>query len=148
MAREFYPFMDPQLVKENVNPIPRCKEYDYNMDLQQFKHKDGKMYFVYDNEALKIKIWKLFMSQRFRWAIFPNVYGNELETLMGQAYTQGYVNAEAERFVREAIKRNLSDYIIKLEDFEVFFNDGTLDVKFRVVSIYGTFYISGMEVIF
>lgn len=143
---EFYPFMDPQLVKENFIEKPAAKEYAYDMDSARFKTKDGKMYFVYENEALKVKLWKLFMSERSRWVVFPWSYGHELETLIGQAYTQGYVNSEAERFVKEAIKRALEDYIIRLEEFRVKFEEGTLYIDFRAITIYGKLEMNNLQI--
>lgn len=134
---EFYPFTDPQLVKEVIKEVPLASEYAYDMDTAQFKYKNGKMYLVYKNEALKIKIWKLFMSEMYKWVVFPWSYGHELETLIGQAYTQGYVNSEAERFIKEAIFTNLGDYIKELESVKVNFDEGVLYVSFLAVTIYG-----------
>ena len=89
---DFYPFIDPQLVKENFIEPPIASEYAYDMDTARFKYKNGRMYLVYKNEALKIKIWKLFMTELYKWVVFHWTYGHELETLIGKAYTQGHVN--------------------------------------------------------
>lgn len=145
---EIYPFMDPELIEIEPEQTPICSEFAYDFSTRQFKHEEGKMFLVYEKEALKIKIWKLFMTSRLRYAIFPNVYGNDLETLIGRAYTQGYINSEAERFVKEAIRLNLSNWIERIEDLKITFNDGTLEIFFRVISIYGTFEMDGLEVIF
>lgn len=143
---DFYPFIDPQLVKENFIEPPIASEYAYDMDTARFKYKNGRMYLVYKNEALKIKIWKLFMTELYKWVVFPWTYGHELETLIGQAYTQGYVNSEAERFVKEAIERALSDYIIRLEEFKVNFEDGVLYINFKAITIYGQLVVNNLIV--
>ena len=145
---EIYPFMDPQELEEVQTGPPPCTEFAYDFPTRQFLSKNGKNYLVKDKEALKIKIWKLFMTARLRHAIFPNLYGNDLETLIGKAYTTGYINSEAERFVREAVKLNLSPWVKRIEDLSVNFNEGTLEINFRVVSIWGVFDIVGLEVIF
>lgn len=142
---DLYPFMDPERIGVVRTP-PRAAEYAYDMGTASFKHKDGKMYLVYDNDALKIKIWKLFMTERYRWLVFDWDYGHELETLVGKAYTQGYINSEAERYCREAIDRALSDYIRRLDDFSVKFDDGILYISFIAVTIYGTLPIYGMPI--
>ncbi|MET3616723.1 hypothetical protein ABID14_000343 [Peptoniphilus olsenii] len=143
---DFYPFIDPHLVGENLKEPPLACEYAYDMDTANFKYKDGKMYKVYKNDALKIKIWKLFMSERYRWVVFPWSYGHELETLIGQAYTQGYVNSEAERYCKEAIERALEDYIIRLEEFKVNFDEGILYISFKAITIYGQMIVDNLIV--
>lgn len=148
MDNEFYPFMDSQLVTENNNEIPTASEYDYDMDTGQFKYNDkGKMYLVFENEALKIKLWKLFMTEKYRWVVFPWSYGHELETLIGKAYTQGYINSEAERFIKEAIEKALDRYIRRLENFKVIFEDGKLYVYFKAVTIYGEMIVDGLQIL-
>lgn len=134
---EFYPFTDPQLLPDNINEIPMAEEYAYDMDTAQFKYRNGKMYKVYENEALKIKLWKLFMTEKFKWVVFPWVYGHELETLIGKSYTQGYINSEATRYVKEAIFDNLGDYITDLDNMQIKFDDGLLTISFKAITIYG-----------
>lgn len=146
---EFYPFLDPQLVKEKLNKVPLADEYAYDMDTAQFKLRNGRMYKVYENEALKIKLWKLFMTERYRWVVFPWEYGQELETLIGKAYTQGYINSEAERYIKEAVERALGAYIKRLDNFSISFEEGTLTVFFEAITIYGKidFYLRTKEVV-
>lgn len=141
----FYPFTDPQLVK-NIGNIPLAMEYDYDMDTAQFKMDKGKMSMVYENQALKIKIWKLFMSERYRWVVFPWSYGHELETLIGKSYTQGYINSEAERYIKEAVFKALSDYILSLDDISISFDDGVLYVGFNANTIYGNLVVDNMAI--
>ncbi|MDY6045248.1 MAG: DUF2634 domain-containing protein [Peptoniphilus sp.] len=142
---DYFPFIEPDTAEERTVPV--CSEYAYDFETQNFKlNDDGGFYLVYEIEALKIKLWKLFMTVRWQYDIFPPGYGNELESLIGRAYTQGYINSEAERFVREAVDRNLSDYIKRLEDLTVDFDDGTLYISFKVISIYGDFTIDRLGV--
>lgn len=136
---DFYPFLDPQLVRQNFAEIPIASEFAYDIDTAQFKNRNGKNYLVYKNEALKIKLWKLFMTEMYTWVVFPWTYGHELKSLIGKAYTQGYVNSEAERFVKEAIFNNLGDYVKELENLQVNFDNGVLFISFKAITIYGEF---------
>lgn len=146
---DYYPFTDPVLIpNQDPDEIPVCSEYAYDFDTQNFLlNDDDGFYLVYDIEALKIKLWKLFMTARWRYEIFDDGYGNELESLIGRAYTQGYINSEAERFCREAVERNLSTWVYRLENLTVDFDEGALYISFKVISVFGDFDIIGMEVI-
>ena len=142
---EFNPFVDGYY-KDRTRDVIRACEYAYDLDSGNFLYDNGRMFKVYDNEALKIKLWKLFMSERYRWEVFPWDYGHELETLIGKAYTIGYINSEAKRYVEECIYRVLHDYIIKLEDLKIEFNNGTLFISFVAITIYGVLEIDSLKV--
>lgn len=146
MAEVYNPFIDYPLRGQAKAEPPLASEYAYDMDTASFKTKDGKTYLVFGNEALKIKLWKLFMTEIYRWVVFPWDYGHELETLIGKAYTQGYVNSEAERYIKEAIERALSDYILRLDDLAVSFEEGVLYVDFKAVTIYGNLSMDRLKI--
>ena len=132
-----FPFIDPQEIEIEGREVPYAKEYAWDFEELEFKFKDGKMYLVEGLEAIKIWLWKLFMTTRYREVIFDWDYASELESLIGQGYTQGYLNSEAERYVREAIKYNLSDYVTGVRNVVVTFNEGRLTIEFTAITIYG-----------
>ena len=134
---EIFPFIDPQEIEIENTEIPMAKEYAWDIKELEFKFRDGKMYLVEGIEAVKIWIWKLFMTTRYREVIFNWDYGSELEGLIGQGYTQGYLNSEAERYVRETIEYNLSDYVTDIRDVVVTFDEGTLTIEFTAITLYG-----------
>lgn len=132
-----FPFIDPQEIEMEEIELPMAVEYAWDFKKLDFKLKDGEMYLVEGIEAVKIWIWKLFMTSRYRCLIFNWDYGNELEELIGQGYTQGYLNSEAERYIREAIDYNLKDYVTDVKNVVVTFNEGTLTIEFTAVTPYG-----------
>lgn len=132
-----YPFMNPKGIQVIKSKIPLATEYAFDFETQQFKKKDGKMYLVEKNEAIKIWLWKLFMTTT-RYNIFPNFYKNDLETLVGKGYTSGFINSEAKRMFTDAINRNLKDYVSEIEKLEVGFDDGTLLISSKIRTIYGS----------
>lgn len=143
---EIYPYIDYPTPIEK--PIERASEYAYDIERHEFLlDENGENYLVYENEAIKIKIWKLFMTEKYKEVIFPWTYGHELLSLIGKSYTQGYINSEAERFIKEAIFKNLDTYVERLEDIKIFFMDGTLYCDFEVITIYGSLRINGLKVI-
>lgn len=132
-----FPFVDPQEVETEEAELSMAVEYDWDFEKLEFKFRDGKMYLVEGVDAVRIWIWKLFMTTRYREVIFNWDYGSDLENLIGQGYTQGYLNSEAERYVREAIEYNLSDYVTGVRDVVVTFDEGTLTIEFTAITIYG-----------
>lgn len=136
---EIFPFIEAteEETEEIEEELPLAKEYAWNFDKEDFRYKNGKMYFVEGNEAIKVWLWKLLKTERFRDLIFTWDYGSEIHELIGQGYTQGLTNSEAERYVREAIEYNLSDYVTDISDFEVDFNDRLLSISFIATTPYG-----------
>ena len=132
-----FPFTDPQEMEIEETELPMAREWAWDFDKLDFKLKDGKMYQVEGKEAVKIWLWKLFMTARYRQVIFDWDYGHELENLIGQGYTQGYLNSEAERYVREAIEYNLKDYVTDVRNVNVSFDEGTLIIEFTAITPYG-----------
>ena len=137
MTESIFPFIDPQEVEIEESELPLAREWAWDFENNDFKLKDGKMYLVEGKEAVKIWLWKLFMTTRYREVIFNWDYGHELENLIGQGYTQGYLNSEAERYVREAIEYNLKDYVTDVRNVNVSFDEGTLTIEFIAVTPYG-----------
>ena len=132
-----FPFTDPQEMEIEETELPMAREWAWDFEKLDFKLKDGKMYQVEGKEAVKIWLWKLFMTARYRQVIFDWDYGHELENLIGQGYTQGYLNSEAERYVREAIEYNLKDYVTDVRNVNVSFDEGTLTIEFTAITPYG-----------
>lgn len=137
MAESIFPFMDPRELIEETEEIPVAREWAWDFNLGDFKTRNGKMYQVEKKDALKIWLWKLFKTHRFREIVYNWEYGHELEELIGKGYTAGYLNSEAERYVKETIEYNLGDYITRIENFEIDFKKSVLTIKFRAVTIYG-----------
>ena len=129
-----FPFIDPEIIEE---PLPMARELAFDTDKLDFKLKGGKMYQVEGKEAVKIWLWKLIQTHRYRYLIFDWDYGTELETLIGRGNTQGYLNSEAERMVREAIDYNLSDYVTEVRNMTTEFRDDVLKMEFTAVTPYG-----------
>ena len=143
MTDSIFPFVDPQETEITTQQeLSFAKEWAWDFKRLDFKTKNGKMYLVEGTEAVKVWIWKLFMTQRYRALIFTWDYGNELENLIGKGYTQGLVNAEAERYVREATGYNLKGYVTDVRNVITTFRDETLTIEFIAITPYGEVEIS------
>ena len=137
MTESIFPFMDPQEVEIDEEEVPVAQEYAWDFERSDFKTRNGRMYLVERDDAIKIWLWKLFNTARFRYLIYNWDFGHELEELIGLGYTEGYLTSEAERHVREAVEYNLEDYVIGLSNINVDFSEGNLRISFVAETIYG-----------
>ena len=64
----YFLLLDPQV--ETEAELSMAVEYDWDFEKLEFKFRDGKMYLVEGVDAVRIWIWKLFMTTRYREVIF------------------------------------------------------------------------------
>lgn len=141
MSMDIFPFIEAteEETSEAEVELPLAKEYAWDFDKQDFRYKNGKMFFVEGNEAIKVWLWKLFKTERFKEIIFSWEYGSEAHELIGQGYSRALTSSEAERYVREAIEYNLSNYVTDIRDFRAEFNNSErqLTIAFVAETPYG-----------
>ena len=91
--------------------------------------------FIDDEEAVNQFVVKALMTERSRFPIYTDDYGNELFSLIGADVTAALLDAEIPRMVEEAIVYD--DRIDSVQDL-TFTRDGDkLYVSFRVVTATG-----------
>ena len=95
----------------------------------------GMPVFVSGTEALKIWAVTALRTVRYQHAVYSNQFGCELQTLVGQQYSDDLKTAEAPRMVREALLTN--PYIQDVTDISVEFTGTVLMVSAKIQSIYG-----------
>ena len=86
-------------------------------------------------DALKVWIWRVLRTPRFKYEIYTWAYGSEFESLLGQAYTDAVKTAEAPRYLRECLLIN--PYITAVKDIAVSFEAGQLNVTGTAETVYG-----------
>lgn len=138
MTESIFPFMDPQevLIEETDTELPIAREWAWDFEKLDFKLKDGKMYQVEGKEAVKIWLWKIFKTPRYRYLIYSWDYGHELESLIGQG-SQSYIKAEAERLIKEAIWPTLNGYVEDIKNLEIDLVNDVLGINFTAITPYG-----------
>lgn len=143
MAESIFPFMDPQEIpiEETEQELPMAKEWAWDFEELDFKARDGKMYQVEGKEAVKIWLWKIFQTPRYRYLIYSWDYGHELESLIGQG-SQSFIKAEAERLIKEAIWPTLDGYVEDIKNLEIGLINDVLSISFTAITPYGEVEIS------
>lgn len=78
-------------------------EYAYDFENNELLTKDGKHYYVYGNEAMKIWIYKAMITNRFRHSAYTDRFGTEIYSLIGEVISSKFKQAEIKRYITEAI---------------------------------------------
>lgn len=84
-----------------------------------------------------IKQWVRIALSVDRYA-FPQYtwdYGNDLSSLIGKNYDEGYLKSEAKRMIEDALSVN--EDILAIEDFECSFKNDKLTATFKLNTTYG-----------
>ncbi|NNG67351.1 DUF2634 domain-containing protein [Caldanaerobacter subterraneus] len=138
-----FPFIEDTEVTETTSTTDIPKEYAWDFSANDFKLVNGKVQVVEGLEAIKIKVYKALMTQRYRYPIYSWDYGSEFEQLIGKDYSKELVEAEAKRFVEEALKEYFDrGWITGIKDFETSFLGDELSVGFTIETPYGEANIS------
>ncbi len=90
---------------------------------------------VEGREAIKVWIWLVLQTPRYRYYIYTWDYGNEFEDLIGQAYTEEYIEAAAQWMTEDCLLEN--EDIQSISEFSVSMSGDTLTVSFTANTIYG-----------
>lgn len=87
--------------------------------------------------AEAVRLWAVtaLRTARHRYMIYSQDFGCELETLMGQGFSDDVKTAEAPRMVREALL--LNPYISDVRDITVDFAADALHIAARLETVYG-----------
>lgn len=84
-----------------------------------------------------IKQWvRIALSvDRYTYPQYTWDYGNNLSSLIGKNFDEGYVKSEAKRMIEDALSVN--EDILGIEDFECSFKNDKLTATFTLNTIYG-----------
>jgi hypothetical protein len=115
------------------------KEYEIDFTTGQLT---GKI--VEGLAAIEVWIWLVLQTARYRYQIYSWDYGNEYEELVGQGYSEEYIETEALRLTEDALLVN--ENIQSITDFSATLNNEKLTISFTANTIYGEIVISNHEV--
>lgn len=133
-----FPFIEDTETIETTSTIEIPREYAWDFEKNDFKLVNGKVQIVEGLEAIKIKVYKALITQRYRHPIYSWDYGHELENLIGQGYSKELTEAEAKRLVEEALKEYFDKgWITEIKDFVTEFANDELKINFTIVTPYG-----------
>lgn len=120
---------DQTIEKNKTRTIPKEYEIDYKTGQLTGRTVEGL-------EAIKVWIWLVLQTPRYRYYIYTWDYGNEFEDLIGQGYSEEYIETEAQRMTEDCLLVNKN--IQSITGFSVNMENEQLTISFTANTIYGT----------
>lgn len=127
----FPTYIENETETEQIEESKIPKEYEIDFKTGQLT---GRI--VKGAEAIKVWIWLVLQTARYRYYIYSWDYGNEFEELIGRGYSEEYINAEAQRMTEDCLLVN--ENIESITDFSVGMENDQLTISFTANTIYGT----------
>ena len=124
-----FPFLKE--TEQNLLTTPKLyREYDVDFATGQLTGKvlEGK-------EALKVWIYKILLTKRYRHLIYSWDYGQDLEEMIGKGYEKGLIKSEVERRIKDCLL--IHPHIKECNKFNINLQQDQLNVDFTVNTIYG-----------
>jgi Protein of unknown function (DUF2634). len=118
------------------NSLSVFTEYAWDFANDRFLYEAGKHKIVTENEALKVWIYKALKTERWRYRVYDNDYGIELEQFIGRRTNNSSSAGEVEQFISEALLAN--PYIKSIEDMQYSINGDSLSYEITLTTIYGS----------
>ncbi|WP_313342496.1 DUF2634 domain-containing protein [Sedimentibacter sp.] len=129
-----FPMIQPETIEVKTR-LPLCKETDWDFELNIPIYKNGSPSIVTGKRAVLIWAWKALHTKRYKYDIYTWNYGNEVESLIGQSFTNELKQSEAIRYVKECLLIN--PYITDVTNVMVTFNESLITISCKINTIYG-----------
>lgn len=131
-----FPFIDGVVANDvPEEQLPRYTELAWDFNRNDFIVQDGRYVEVYENEAVKVWIYKAILTPRYRHLIYSWNYGSELEQLIGKTHELENLTSEVRRYLEDCLLIN--PYIKSIEDVVVSQTKEIVEISFTAFTIYG-----------
>ena len=123
-----------------ASELPIFQEYawDFNHDCFIFEHGQHKT--VYENEALKVWIYKTLKTERWRYRAYDNDYGIELEQFIGAHTNTAATSIEMKRYIKEAL--DINPYILRINKIDFTNDRDVAGFTIDLTTVYGEMEVS------
>lgn len=117
------------------NDLPLFKEISIDFDTGEPILKDGEFIILEKIEALKVWVWKTLKTERNRYLIYSDSYGNDLIENIGQIYDKTVKDALMINEIKDCLMVN--PYITNVYNFSIEGGRSPI-ISFNVDTVYGT----------
>lgn len=127
--------------------LPLFKEMAIDFETGEPIIKNDEIVILEGTEALKVWIWKVLETERYKYKAYTENYGNELKEQLGTIYDKTIKDAILENEIRECLEVN--PYIVRLHSFSIETPEGMQHpyIYFSVDTVYGTIENMGVDII-
>lgn len=127
--------------------LPLFKEMAIDFETGEPIIKNDEIVILEETEALKVWIWKVLETERYKYKAYSNNYGNELKEQLGTIYDKTIKDAILENEIRECL--GVNPYIVRLHSFSIETPEGMQHpyIYFSVDTVYGTIENMGVDII-
>ena len=123
-------------IADTNNELPIFIEYAWDFINNHFLlDTKGNYKIVKENEAMKVWIYKTLKTERWRYLVYDNSYGIELEKFIGAYINNNASNDEIKQYIIEALSVN--PYIKTIDRIDATINNDTLIYEIELSTIYG-----------
>ena len=133
--RELFPIFQTEQAAAPVQTLPLYQDVAMDYQVGRPVFAGGEPVLVTGLEAVKGWAWRALMTARYRYSCYSWDYGCELENLVGQPYREDTRQAEAVRYVREALE--VCPYITAVRAQVEGFDGSTLHMAADITTVYG-----------
>lgn len=117
--------------------LDEFQEYAWDFDHDCFrKDARGRPIIVTRNEAIKVWIYKLLKSERYRYIAYYDDYGLELEKYVGKTPNDGVSASAVYADIKEAVLVN--PYILSVEKVLFGTENKKLTISMEYETVYGS----------
>lgn len=122
---------------ENIQAVSGAEDtlqapVEYGIDFTSGRMTGRK---VTEKEAIKCWIWNCIKTERYKYAIYSDQYGVELEQYIGQVPEREYIQTDIQQDITDALMQN--QYITAVHDFNITFGDDDINIALTVDTLYG-----------
>ncbi|WP_278572159.1 DUF2634 domain-containing protein [Fusobacterium ulcerans] len=127
--------------------LPLFKEMAIDFETGEPIIKNDEIVILEGTEALKVWIWKVLETERYKYKAYTENYGNELKEQLGTIYDKTIKDAILENEIRECL--GVNPYITSLHSFKIETPEGMQHpyIYFSVDTVYGTIENMGVDII-
>lgn len=130
-------FMNSEIETSNVE-LPLFKEIAIDFETGEPLLKENEFIILEGKEALKVWVWKTLKTERNKYLIYSDSYGNDLAENIGQIYDKTTKDALMINEIKECLLVN--PYIINVYNFNIETKEKGRHpvISFNADTIYGT----------
>lgn len=136
MARELFPLISgAQTAVSTAAALPMAWEIAWDFEADKPLFRGGEPVQATGAEAVKVWALNAIKTVRYRWEMFSFRYGDELTRLVGQPFAADTKQAEAVRYIQEALL--VSPYITRVDVSDLSLEGSELKASVTITTIYG-----------